>query len=291
MKNLNLYGLASGIGGKSKDVALGPLYMYYHPELFADLPFTVEWSDMIMTTSDAKGLDVAAELAESLTMLAEDTAEAVKSQQPFCAITGEHSSAIGTWSGVASALLEQNRGDLGLIWVDAHMDAHTPETSPSKDIHGMPIAHLLGQGIPALCNILNDKPKLKPENICLIGIRSFEAGEAKLLEKLNIKVFMIEEVQTRGIDAVIKDAKNHLKNAANLGITIDLDGFDPTDAPGVCCVEPGGIDAKAFLNAVKGFHHTPGFVGLEITEYNPIADQNAKTAILLRDLIGAIFGA
>jgi len=102
---------------------------------------------------------------------------------------------------------------------------------------------------------------------------------------------MIEEVQTRGIDAVIKDAKNHLKNAANLGITIDLDGFDPTDAPGVCCVEPGGIDAKAFLNAVKGFHHTPGFVGLEITEYNPIADQNAKTAILLRDLIGAIFGA
>ncbi len=113
---------------------------------------------------------------------------------------GDHSCAIGTWSGVKSAMQEHDR--LGLIWVDAHMDSHTFATTPSSAIHGMPLACLLGHGDEHLTHISSPLPKLRPEDVCLIGTRSFEEGEAKLLQQLGVRVFHMEEILRRGMEAV-----------------------------------------------------------------------------------------
>lgn len=289
IEQLNLYGFASGIAANNPDCGLGPLYLYYHPALFDSLSFPVEWKDLLMATSSEKGLAVLPELEEVSEMLAEDIAEAVRTQAPFCVLAGDHSSAMGTWSGAAHALREQ--GPLGLIWIDAHMDSHTPETSPTQNIHGMPVAHLLGKGIPSLTALLDAEPKLQAAHLCFIGIRSFEPGEAALLEALNVKIYDMKAVQERGIQAVLEEALAYIRAQVQyFGLTIDLDGFDPQDAPGVGCREVGGIAAAQFLQAVKGLHHTPGFVGLEITEYNPLLDQQGKTARLIVDLIKQVYG-
>ena len=288
IKKLNVYGFASGIAANDPDCSLGPLYMYYHPELWKNLPFEVIWQDLLMAASPDRGLKVLDELLEVSTLLAEGVAESVAEKTPFCVLGGDHSCGIGTWSGAAHALRDQ--GPLGLIWVDAHMDSHTPETSPTQNIHGMPVSHLMGHGLPELCQLLDDQPKLKPEHVCFIGIRSFEAGEAGLLKDLDVKVFFMEEVIERGIAAVFADALAYIQSKVkHFGLTIDLDAFDPLDAPGVGCRESGGIRAAEFIPVIEKLHQQAGFVGLEIAEYNPIVDQQAKTAQLIPALIEAVY--
>src|SRR5215471_17311613 len=118
---------------------------------------------------------------------------------------GDHSCAIGTWSGVASAI--RPRGRLGLIWVDAHMDAHTPATSPSGALHGMPFACLLGHGDPSLVALMESRPLLA-EDVCLVGVRSFEPDEAELLSRLGVRVFSGDEVDRRGLAEVMSEARD-----------------------------------------------------------------------------------
>ena len=119
-------------------------------------------------------------------------------QRCFLTLGGDHSCAIGTWSGAASALAQQQK-ELGLIWVDAHMDSHTHDTSTSHNIHGMSLAALLGHGRPALTNILSSHSKLKPENVYLIGVRSYEQAEQDLLERIGVKVFYMQEVAEKSL--------------------------------------------------------------------------------------------
>ncbi len=288
IKKLNLYGFASGIAANNSDCGLGPLYLYYHPELWQTLPFEVIWQDLLMATSPEHGLAVLDELLEVSTLLAEGIADSVKEKMPFCVLGGDHSCGIGTWSGAAHALRDQ--GPLGLLWVDAHMDSHTPETSPTQNIHGMPVSHLMGRGVTELCQILDAHPKLLPEHVCFMGIRSFEPGEAELLKDLKVKVYFMEEIVERGFAAVFADALAHIQQQVkHFGLSIDLDAFDPLDAPGVGCRESGGIMAAEFLKVVAGLAKQPGFIGLEIAEYNPLLDHVAKTAKLVPDIIGAVY--
>ncbi len=288
MKNLGLYGFASGIAANNSDCGLGPLYLYYHPELWKDFPFEVEWKDLLMATSELRGLDVLPELVEISMLLAEDIAQAVSAGEPFCVVGGDHSVAMGTWSGAAHAL--RDKGPLGLIWVDAHMDTHTPDTSPSQNIHGMPISHLLGHGLQPLRELLDKAPKFLPEHLCLIGIRSFEPGEAQLLQDLNVKVYSMEEVAQRGLSVVFAEARDALlAKVQYFGLTIDLDAFNPTDAPGVGCREAGGIRSAEFIKVVKGLGQYPGFVGLEIAELNPLLDDQARTAKLIPEIVKAVY--
>ncbi len=288
IKQLNIYGFASGIAANDPNCGLGPLYMYYHPELWQSLPFEVVWQDLLMVASPHQGLEVLDELLEVSELLAEGVAESIAAKTPFCVLGGDHSCGIGTWSGAAHALRDQ--GPLGLIWVDAHLDSHTPQTSPTQNLHGMPVSHLMGHGIPELCQLLDAEPKLKPEHICFIGVRSYEPGEAGLLEGLNVKVFFMEEVVERGIATVFAEALAYIQSkVTHFGLTIDLDAFDPLDAPGVGCRESGGIRVAEFMPLLENLHQQPGFVGLEIAEYNPIMDHQGKTAQLIPALIGAVY--
>jgi arginase len=200
---------------------------------------------------------------------------------------GDHSIAIGTWSGVKSFLGEGQK--LGLIWIDAHMDAHTFETSLSKSIHGMPVASLLGYGPSELAKIGGPLAKIDPENIILIGVRSYESGEAELLKRLNVKIYYMDEVKERGFVAVFDEAWQKLKDSTQaVGLTIDVDAFDPEDAPGTAASEPDGLKIAEVLPALKG--KGQGLIALELVEYNPNLDVDHKTAKLIEDLLINIMG-
>ncbi|MGH8661156.1 MAG: arginase [Burkholderiales bacterium] len=194
---------------------------------------------------------------------------------------GDHSCAIGTWKGIARALAPL--GPLGLVWIDAHMDAHTPETTPSGMLHGMPVACLLGHGDPRLA--LDRCSALDPRRVCLVGVRSFEAGEAALLDRLGVRVFPMREVGRRGLSSVMEEALAIARSGTGgYGISLDLDAVDPLDAPGVGSAVAGGIRAADLRGALTRLRHDPACVALEIAEYNPHRDRNGATARLIGDL-------
>ena len=208
----------------------------------------------------------------------------------FAVLGGDHACAVGTWSGAARGL--SDRGPLGLIWVDAHMDAHVPETSPSGTLHGMPVACLLGHGNEALTAIAGCRPALRPEHICLLGVRSFEDGEAALLERLGVRVVNMEEIGRRGLDAVMDEAAAiAAQGTAGFGITIDLDALDPIAAPGVGSPVGHGLSADGLISALDGLGRRSGFIGVEIAEFNPALDRDGVTARLVGDLLIATIAA
>lgn len=208
----------------------------------------------------------------------------------FIVLGGDHSSAIGSWSGAAQAL--RPAGPLGLIWIDAHMDSHTPATSPTGAIHGMPLACLLGYGNAALTDLLYRGPKLQPQHVCLVGVHSFEAAEAQLLHQLGVRVFFMEEVKMRGLSAVLSDALAIVTNhTAGFGISLDLDVFDPKAAPGVSTPAPGGLSSDEFVETIGLLTDRQGFIGMEIAEYNPTLDRHRMTADLVKRLLLAGFGS
>jgi ornithine--oxo-acid transaminase len=207
---------------------------------------------------------------------------------PFV-LGGDHSCAIGTWSGVAAAL--RPRGPLGLIWVDAHMDAHTPDTTPSGALHGMPLACLLGHGESSLVALL-DGHALAPEHVCLVGVRSFEPDEAELLSRLGVRVFSMDEIDQRGLGEVMEEAHAiACRGTAAFGVTIDLDAIDPSAAPGVSTPVPWGLEYVELAQALAPMGADPRLVAAEIAEYNPAADRDDCTAAVVADLACALLGA
>lgn len=284
--DIHLIGFASGLGAEDQRTKEGPLVMQKSPYL-ADLAktgLTLQWQQIISPPASSSLLKTEC-ILELCQALAEKVYLITKDKKFFTVIGGDHSCAIGTWSGAYHAL----KGDMGLIWIDAHMDSHTPETSPSGNIHGMPLACLLGYGDPAFKNILENKPKLKPEHLCLIGVRSFEKDEEELLKKLNVRIFYMEEVKQRGMHAVMKEALGIVsEGTVGFGISIDIDGMDPIDAPGTGTDVPNGIATKELCAALSLFVHHPYLLGLEIAEFNPHKDKDHKTEKLIPHLLSSL---
>lgn len=222
---------------------------------------------------DGSGQDYDA-LASYFKKLGEITQEVSQNHMPFV-IGGDHSCAIGTWSGI-SHFYKQKGEDVGLIWIDAHMDAHTPETTQSGNVHGMPSAILLGLGDPRLSGIFGQIPKIKPEHIIFIGIRSFEKEEEDHLKKLGVKTYFIEDVKKRGIGNMIREVYGDLFSRVKVGFTIDVDGFDPSVSPGTGTPVEDGIHFEEFLEAIRTLDLST-CAGVEITEYNPTLDHHNVT--------------
>lgn len=220
--------------------------------------------------------------------LAEITSDVILNQELPIVIGGDHAIAMGTWSGVVNALNAYD--DFGLIWIDAHLDAHTPASSPSGAFHGMPVAHLLGYGEKSLKTLLNEKPKINKENIIFIGIRSFEEEEYNFISEQGIKVFDMKAVESKGFAQVMQEAIKTLESRVSyLGLTIDLDAFDPSDAPGVGSPEDNGLRSHEVLPGLAGFGYHKKLRAIEIAEYNPVLDVNGKTEILIQSLLNALF--
>lgn len=198
-------------------------------------------------------------------------------------IGGDHSCAIGTWSGARRSLGAEAR--LGLIWIDAHMDSHTFGSSPSGNIHGMPLACLLGYGDRRLTDIAGAGAKLLPEDICLIGVRSFESEEAALLGKLGVRIYFMEEIRRRGLPEVFVEALRLVRRyTAGYGISIDLDVLDPAEDAGVGTPVPCGLLSADLAGALVLAHGDDKLLMLEIVEYNPYRDAHFVTGRAIHDL-------
>lgn len=277
----NLVGYASGVAGVCPTVAEGPRVMQQSVFL-RDLNLPLTWEAIITPSTSIvsvhdKVRDVCQQLASTVSAL-------LKKHACFTVLGGDHTAAIGTWSGVYDAL--HHKGELGLIWIDAHMDSHTPATSETGRLHGMPLACLLGQGDQAFTGILHAAPKFRPENVCLVGVRSFESGEAELLDKLGVKVYFMEEVRTRGIEIVLQEAVQHVgRHTMGYGISLDLDGIDPRDAPAVDVPEPDGIHAADLLKGLRQIVRDPRLLATEIVEFDPSHDINHQTEKLVAELL------
>lgn len=207
----------------------------------------------------------------------------------FVVIGGDHSCAIGTWSGVSEAM--RPFGALGLIWIDAHMDMHVPETTHSGAVNGMPVAALLGHGAPELIDLAGGRSAIDPRHVCLVGARSFEPEEIVFARKHGVRVIDMDEVTHRGVADALAEARAIAGGAdAGFGVSLDLDAFDSVDAPGVGTPVPGGIRAHEFLDLWPDYIRDPACRGVEIVEYNPSRDQGERTIQLLGTLVAGIVG-
>lgn len=290
-KTVRLIGAASCWGAQKSQCALGPDVVRDTGIALAlnKAGLDITWKAVLHPNNGeenpVQSVPLIADLCERLS---EQMFEIINRGERFCVIGGDHSCAVGTWSGVFDAL--QPVGPLGLIWIDAHMDSHTPETSPSGALHGMPLACLLGYGHKALCELRVAEAKLRPQHVCLIGVRSFEPEEQALLERLGVRVFYMHEVKSRGLDTVMTEAVEQVSHGTcGFGLTIDVDAVDPKDAPGVGSPVPEGIEGEALVEVLTGLSEQPQFVGAEIAELNPMLDNNNKTTKLVTEMIRTLF--
>lgn len=216
--------------------------------------------------------------------LAREVARAIAARRFPVVLGGDHAVAMGSWAGVARG---HGNAPLGLVWLDAHLDAHTVETTPSMNAHGMGAAALLGHGHLPFLDLCGGV--LRPEHLCYVGVRSYEAGELALLRRLGVRIILMEEVKRRGIDAALAEALAiATRGTEGFGLTVDLDGFDPIDAPAIGLKEPDGLRAAATVRALARLARHPGLRALEIVEYIPEFDESLRTAHLVRDLILAV---
>ncbi len=282
---IHLIGYASGIAAGDSGCGEGPMTIQKSGiagEL-NKLGWQVDWA----TLTQPQAMPALAATTKLCKQLADITKNHIENKQFFTVLGGDHSCAIGTWSGVARALDKQ--GPLGLLWFDAHMDSHTFETTKSGNIHGMPLASLLGFGAPELTNISTAMPKLAPEHVCLIGVRSFESGEAELIQRLGVRVYFMEEIQQRGLDVVVQEALEKVKQGtAAFGISIDLDGIDPQDAPGVGTPELNGMSGVELVRSLQTLAVDPKLIAAEVVEYNPYHDKRYLTINLIHQLLFAL---
>ncbi len=291
-RTAGLIGVASGWGAGHRETESGAPFLQAWG-LADGLP--AEWQALLrpaIAAADRPDLpraEIDRLVADIVAELGATVAATVAAGRFPVVIGGDHSIAMGTWGGLVDALGLERR--FGLIWFDAHMDAHTDATSPSQNPHGMPAAVLLGHGRPAFRAAA--RGVIRPQNLVQIGVRSFEDGEAALLARLGVRSIGIAEVRRRGLADVLDEAiALATDGTGGFGATIDLDGFDPADAPGVGLREPDGLRRGDMLAAVARLGARPDLRGLEIVEYIPGRDSaDRRTARLVRDLLAAALGA
>ncbi len=209
-----------------------------------------------------------------------------KTQQPFLVIGGDHSCALGTWSGILNSLEAADK--LGLIWLDAHLDAHTFYSSPSGNIHGMPVAALLGYADEKLAAFYPSNSYIDTENLKIIGVRSYEDEEYQLLRQHDVNITFSDHLED--LPSILLSAVEQLSQSCRfIGISIDLDLVDPTDAPGVETPVNGGVRAEQLIAAVSGIRNNRKICTLEISEFNPENDVNNKTLHLIKRIVDAFY--
>jgi arginase len=203
---------------------------------------------------------------------------------------GDHSVAVGTVSGAAEFFRRQHQ-KLGLLWIDAHADINTPESSPSGNVHGMPLAATMGLGPSELGNIFGFSPKISPENCVLIGVRDIDAAEKENIRKAGIEVYTMRDIDERGMRAVMEEALRAAgRGTAGYHVSLDMDWIDPEDAPGVGTPVRGGATYREAHLAMEIIADHGRLTSFEIVEVNPVIDEHNQTANLAVELTLSVFG-
>jgi arginase len=203
---------------------------------------------------------------------------------------GDHSVAAGTVAGVAEFYRRQHQ-KIGLIWIDAHSDINTPDSSPSGNVHGMPLAAIMGLGPPDLAGIFGFTPKVSPENCVLVGVRDIDAIEKENIRKAGVEVFTMRDIDERGMRAVIEEALRMAgRGTAGYHVSLDMDWIDPEDAPGVGTPVRGGATYREAHLAMEIIADHGRMLSFEIVEVNPVIDEHNRTADLAVELTLSAFG-
>lgn len=294
MRKLSIIGMPMDLGQMRRGVDMGPSAIRYAGINERLKPLFGEIHDMgdipigrpevvIDKESNLRNLDL---VAEKSTLLAEKVDEVITSGSFPLVLGGDHSIAIGTLAGVS-----KHYTNLGVIWYDAHGDLNTAETSPSGNIHGMPLAASLGIGHHSLTDIGGYAPKVKPEHVVIIGARSLDEGEKSLIKEKGIKVYTMHEIDRLGMAKVMEETIAYLKERTDgVHLSLDLDGLDPIDAPGVGTPVMGGISYRESHLAMEMLEEARIITSAEFVEVNPILDDKNKTAKAAVELMGSLFG-
>lgn len=294
-KNISIIGVPMDLGQMRRGVDMGPSAIRYAgiTDRLENLNYDIEDLGDIeigrpnrKSNSQESNLKNLKEVSEANEKLAQEVDRVIINGRFPLILGGDHSIAMGSLAGVS-----KHYDNLGVIWYDAHGDLNTEDTSPSGNIHGMPLAASIGLGHDDLTNIGGYSPKIKPENIIIIGARSLDQGEKELIRKTGIKVYSMHEIDRQGMTAVMEEAINYLKTKADgVHLSLDLDGLDPTDAPGVGTPVIGGISYRESHLAMEMLAEANIITSAEFVEVNPILDEKNKTATVAVALLGSLFG-
>ena len=294
MNKLSIIGMPMDLGQMRRGVDMGPSAIRYAGIVERLKPLFDEVHDLgdipigrpevvVDKESNLRNLDL---VAEKSALLAEKVDNAVQSGAFPLVLGGDHSIAIGTLAGVS-----KHYKNLGVIWYDAHGDLNTAETSPSGNIHGMPLAVSIGLGHNLLTDIGGYGPKVKPENVVIIGARALDDGEKDLIKEIGIKVYTMHEIDRMGMAKVMEETIAYLKEKTDgVHLSLDLDGLDPNDAPGVGTPVIGGISYRESHLAMEMLEESKIITSAEFVEVNPILDEKNKTATVAVELMGSLFG-
>jgi arginase len=230
------------------------------------------------------------EIAETCLDIAKTVEKSLTESFLPVVLGGDHSIAAGVAAGVASFYRQQKK-DIGYLWLDAHGDMNTPDSSPSGNVHGMPLAAIRGYGAPELVDLMGFNTKAEPGNIVIVGARDLDAQERKIVKKSGIHVFTMRDIDERGMRDVMSEAlKYAMDDTAGVAVCLDLDFVDPADAPGVGTPVRGGVTYREAHLAMEMIADSEAMVSLEVVEINPILDEHNRTALLGVELVLSALG-
>ena len=304
-KKIGILGVPLGFGAGQTGSELGATALRlskfrgkYLSEHICDLGYSVEDHGDVEIVKPNRLIDACEnprflpEITESSRAMGKSVKRILQNGELPVILGGDHSIAIGTFSGVSSFFHERGE-DIGLIWLDAHADINTHESSPSGNIHGMPLAALLGYGKEELVNIEGFSPKLKPEYCAHVGARDLDSGEQRRIRKLGLRnnFFTMSDIDRRGMLACVEDAVAIASRApGGFAVTFDIDMIDPTFAPGSGTLVRGGASYREAHLALEIIHERGGMRSFEIVEVNPMLDQSNITVELAGELILSALG-
>jgi arginase len=230
------------------------------------------------------------QIAATCSRLAAVVNQALSREAVPVVLGGDHSVAVGTVGGVSQFYREQG-ASIGLIWVDAHADMNTPESSPSGNVHGMPLACLVGMGPPELVGLLGFEPKVSPRNTVIVGLRDVDQMEKLQVRESGVTAFTMRDIDERGLRAVMREAMRLAsEDTAGFHLSLDMDFVDPNDAPGVGTPVRGGATYREAHLAMEMICDSDRMLSMEVVEVNPVIDEHNRTADLAVELIQSALG-
>jgi arginase len=302
-RTIRLIGVPLDLGQSRRGVDMGPsaLRIAGLTQMLTQMEFTVhDMGNVPVPQRETLGAHrqgthhQGAHELEAITAVCQDlalrTAEAIRLGEFPLVLGGDHSLGAGSVAGVATAFAE--RGEkLGLIWLDAHSDFNTPETSLSGNVHGMPVAHLLGRGDRAMATIANPSPAISAEHLVFIGLRDVDVAERQAIAEQGVLAFTMRDIDERGLTAVVRDAIARASNGtAGIYVSCDADWVDPSEAPGVGTPVKGGATYREAHLAMEMLSDSGKVVGMDVVEINPVLDRRNQSAELMVELVASALG-
>src|SRR5690625_3008187 len=298
MKRVDIIGAATAFGQPKLGVDLGPDALRYanlieeiekmnikvndKGNIYSDFKVDVRTHSM-RYENNLKNYEQVIDFSEKLAAAVD---ESVKSGAFPLILGGDHSLSIGSLAGISP-----HYENLGVIWYDAHGDLNDSASSPSGNIHGMPLAISCGVGDKKLVNIHKTGIKVKPENVVLIGMRDLDEGEEKYIKDENILTFTMRDIEEKGISAVMSETLEYLEAKTDgIHLSLDVDALDPAETPGTGTPVDEGLSLWETLLAMNMLHESGKITSMDLVEVNPLLDEGNMTAEKAVDMVTALFG-